>query len=79
MANRVKNLTGLHIGRLTVLALIGKIKARSVWRCRCDCGEIAIVRSAYLTSGRTKSCGCLRRENGIGNLKRMREGMRRNE
>lgn len=72
MANHVKDLTGLRVGRLLVLSLLGMCGGKSIWKCRCDCGEIAIVRGAYLTSKRTKSCGCLRRENGIGNLERMR-------
>jgi len=78
MANTIKDLTGQRAGRLTVLSLLGKIKSRAVWKCRCDCGEIAIVRGSYLSraikgNGGTKSCGCLPRENGIENLRRMRE------
>lgn len=69
MAAQRRDLTTQRFGRLTVLSLIGKIRNRSVFKCRCDCGEIAIVRSAYLTSGRTKSCGCLRRQTGLKNLK----------
>jgi hypothetical protein len=31
-----------------------------VWACRCDCGNVTMVRATSLTSGFTKSCGCLR-------------------
>jgi hypothetical protein len=30
------------------------------WECQCDCGNIVIVISSYLTSGHKTSCGCLR-------------------
>lgn len=32
--------------------------------CRCDCGTEKAVLKEHLTSGRQKSCGCLRHENG---------------
>lgn len=41
----------------------------SIWACVCACGSKLDVRKAYLTSGDTASCGCLRREN-TSNLKR---------
>jgi hypothetical protein len=30
--------------------------------CRCDCGRIAAVRAVELRAGKTRSCGCLRRD-----------------
>ena len=30
-----------------------------MWKCLCDCGKEHIVRGSNLTTGRTKSCGCL--------------------
>jgi hypothetical protein len=68
MPAKIKDLAGIRFGRLTVLKMIGQLDTRAVWRCRCDCGGIAIVRGAYLTTNRTKSCGCLRREVGLKNL-----------
>lgn len=70
MPNHLNDLTGKRAGILTPLKCIGKIKRRSVWRCRCDCGAIAIVRGSYLArairgDGGTKSCGCLRKNNAI--------------
>lgn len=40
--------------------------AKGMWRCRCDCGNESIVETSKLTSGHTKSCGCLRRIIGSG-------------
>lgn len=36
-----------------------------LWKCQCDCGSVSNVKSANLRSGQSKSCGCLRKENGI--------------
>jgi len=51
-------------GRLTVMELVerpaGKTTCR-YYRCRCSCGAATVVRSALLTNGQTKSCGCLRK------------------
>jgi hypothetical protein len=37
-------------------------RKRTSWDCLCDCGAIVTVRADALTSGGTKSCGCLSRE-----------------
>lgn len=55
-----KNLTGQKFGRLTVLNEDFIDKKHCIhWLCQCDCGRITSVRTDQLTSGRTKSCGCL--------------------
>lgn len=57
------NLHGRFFGRLEVLSFHGKNKQRaSLWLCSCLCGKTTVVRGALLTSGHTKSCGCLGRE-----------------
>ena len=33
------------------------------WSCLCDCGKLINVTSSNLRSGKTKSCGCLQKEN----------------
>lgn len=48
----LKDLTGQRFGKLTVVTYIGKSK----WKCKCDCGNYAIVRTSDLN--RTNSCGC---------------------
>lgn len=60
---RVINLTGKKFGRLTVLSLLPKeCNHARKWRCLCSCGNYTDVDSYSLTSGRTKSCGCLVKE-----------------
>lgn len=54
--------SGEQFGRLTVVKRHGRIKGVTYWLCRCDCGSEKIVRHGQLTSGRTKSCGCLAAE-----------------
>lgn len=59
-----KSLLGQKFGRLLVLRqaedYIGENYSKSRWLCKCDCGNEIVVRSAGLTSGLTKSCGCLK-------------------
>ena len=57
-----KDLSGKVFGRLTVLSRSSPRGDPVRWTCRCECGALAEVRSSKLTSGATKSCGCLRLE-----------------
>lgn len=57
-----KDLTGQRFGRLTAKscsAIQSKGRRRILWQCECDCGAITYVTGSNLTSGHTKSCGCL--------------------
>lgn len=53
------DLTNQKFDRLTAKEYIGNGK----WECECECGKTVYVRTDSLTSGRTKSCGCLNQEN----------------
>lgn len=64
----LKDLVGKRFGRLTVLAYEGKRNGMHRWRCRCDCGRETVVGQTLLQSGKTKSCGCLRKEQIRNNL-----------
>lgn len=60
---RLIDLTGQRFGRLVVLERAeNNHDGSAMWRCRCDCGNIAIVRSYLLKNGRTQSCGCIKNE-----------------
>lgn len=52
---------GKVFGRLIVTERV-RVRDRWQWRCRCECGEELVVHSSRLSSGNTRSCGCLRRE-----------------
>lgn len=60
-----RDLTGLVVGRLTVLRYFGPAQGRreSVWLCRCICGKEIQVLQHRLTRSRTRSCGCLASDN----------------
>lgn len=56
-----KNLKGLKFGKLTVIDEIPiDNNCKSKWLCKCDCGNECIVITSQLTTGKTKSCGCLK-------------------
>ena len=61
---RIKDLTGQRFGRLTVVSRSKEqgLHGETLWNCRCDCGENAVVTGGSLASGGTQSCGCLRKE-----------------
>lgn len=59
---KLADLTGQRFGRLTCIARAPRIGRDTTWLCICDCGARAIVRTTVLMQGRTKSCGCFRRE-----------------
>ena len=52
---------GTRFGRLVVEGIDWQLKVPR-WRCRCDCGGMAITPYSNLKRGITKSCGCLQRE-----------------
>ena len=55
-----KDLIGKRYGRLEVIEEFGRDKIGNVlWKCKCDCGNETIVRSADLNNGHSRSCGCL--------------------
>lgn len=61
-------LIGNVFGRLTVIRehiYEGIIRK---WVCICDCGNTKITQEGSLKNGRTKSCGCLKREENINRL-----------
>lgn len=60
------DLTGRRFGRLTVTGYLGPAdygsRTTGLWDCECDCGGECAAKAPLLVGGRTRSCGCLRRE-----------------
>lgn len=68
-----KDLTGQRFGRLLVISLNYIDNGKAYWNCKCDCGnQLSVLRSS-LTSGNTKSCGCLHKE--LAKNKNYRHGL----
>ena len=57
----IMDLTGQRFGRLVVLEMLKK-NSRTYCKCQCDCGNIKEIRADAISSGITRSCGCLQRE-----------------
>lgn len=58
------DLTGKRFGRIVVESFSHHSRTKGgmskrMWKCVCDCGNISYVATGGLTSGNTKSCGCL--------------------
>lgn len=70
-----KNLKGKRFGYLIAIRCIGKKHDENQywWKCKCDCGNFSEVKSAWLSAGRVKSCGCLMSETVI-RLNKQRSG-----
>ena len=60
--NNAKNIEGVRYGRLVAIKRLENKGNGYNWLCMCDCGNECVVRIGQLTTGKTKSCGCLNRE-----------------
>lgn len=67
-----KNMLKMKIGRLMVLHRSeNSPSGMARWLCRCECGKEKIVFGTALRNPRgTRSCGCLRRDQGIKKLEK---------
>ncbi len=68
---RRRQLAGETFGRLKAREPHGQDKqGRLMWLCVCACGTRKRVPSRHLIQGRTRSCGCLKKENAAANGKK---------
>ena len=66
----LKDLTNKKFGKLYVLRRDkSESNGASTWKCVCDCGNEVVVLSSSLLRGKTKSCGCIHKEQHIKRLK----------
>ncbi len=66
---RNKTLVGKTFGHLKVVSLYSKSTDKGggrVWKCICQCGKEYLGTTGALSSGNTRSCGCLKTPNLIG-------------
>lgn len=66
-----EDLTGKKFGKLTAIQFSHKNKNRKTyWVFECECGNIKVLRTDTVKSGKVKSCGCIKKEQDIVNLNR---------
>lgn len=71
---KTEDLNNQKFGRLTVHSRKWcEEKKRHLWYCQCECGNFTYVPTSDLLSGKTKSCGCFRKE--VTSAKRKTHGM----
>ena len=74
---KAQDMTGEKYGNLTVLYRDFEYekkfttRGQTYWRCKCDCGNEKTVGRSMLKTGRTKSCGCLRKQVSAQRLREM--------
>lgn len=66
---RRRDITGQTFGQLTALYDTGRSDKfrNAIWHMKCICGRETDVSLNYLSSGRKRSCGCIKR----GRIKRI--------
>lgn len=62
MGGAFKDKTGNRYGRLVVLERAANRGIHTAWLCVCDCGNSVVVTGNSLQSNRTRSCGCIHKE-----------------
>jgi hypothetical protein len=67
------DLTGEKFGRLLALERAQSRHNRATWLCVCDCGKRKVVLGRSLRIGKTKSCGCIRKELALKSIVHTRE------
>lgn len=73
---KLKDLTGMRFGRLTVSERAGSNKQhRAIWKCVCDCGNVTFTVGSSMVNGSTKSCGCLHSETSAENGRKSRSSV----
>lgn len=63
---RLNDLTGKRFGMWSVIERADNDSyGKARWKCICDCGNVSIVSSGNLISGKSKCCGCERKAKTI--------------
>jgi hypothetical protein len=66
-------MVGKKFGRLLPIEKAPSRHGRTCWLCQCDCGKTKVVLGENLRKGKTKSCGCIRRELALNSVTYARE------
>jgi len=67
------DITGKRSGKLVAIKDVGtNKKLQRLWECKCDCGNTIITKATNISTGKSKSCGCISKEIGRENLEIVR-------
>lgn len=67
---KIEDITGKKFSRWTVMKLSHRDKNRNyIFECLCECGKTRLVHKSNLTTGKSKSCGCLTKFEDLKGLK----------
>lgn len=62
------DLTGQRFGKLVAVnSIYDRERRLTLWECKCDCGNMCLIRANSLSHGRVMSCGCLRKDSNKQN------------
>lgn len=64
---------GKKFGRLLPIERAQSRHNRTCWLCQCDCGKTKVVLGENLRKGKTKSCGCIRKELALNQVRYAQE------
>lgn len=56
-----KDISGERFAMLVAVEPACKLRGRCAWLCLCDCGKTKIATLSDLSSGKVKSCGCIKK------------------
>lgn len=57
--SRIDDISGQKYGMLTIEKYVGKNKSgNSMWKCKCDCGNVRIFPKPYFRNSKILNCGC---------------------
>jgi hypothetical protein len=66
LGHNIEDYTGQKYNRLTFVSPVPREdKAGQYWACVCECGTLKVIHARNIVLGKTKSCGCLRKENSL--------------
>lgn len=72
-ANDFKKLAGRKFNRLTFLEYVDRTPGgKPRYRVRCECGTEFVAIAANVVYGRTRSCGCYRKEQLLARIHQLR-------
>lgn len=57
-SNAITGIAGQRFGLLTAEFMLPRTGKRTMWSCRCDCGQSCVARGAELVRGHKTNCGC---------------------